>query len=509
MTSSKNNLIAKNTMMLYFRLSIIMVVYLYTSRIILRALGIEDYGIYNVVAGVVALFSFFNTALSSATSRFITYELGRENFIELKKNFRTAFTIHLILAAIIFVLAETIGLWFVNSKLVIPVDRQVAANIIYQFSVLCCVVTIIQVPLNAEIIAHEKMEIYAYMGILDAVSKLLIAFIINKSIYDKLVVYGFLLFVITVFLFLVYHIYCKKKFKEYTPIPFYDKTTFRSMLSYSGWSLWGSMAYVLKDQGVNMALNIFFGPVVNAARGITYQVNAALNSFTQNFTIAMNPQIVKSYACNDYSRMILLLFSGAKFSYFLLLLFSIPIVLEVKYILNMWLGEVPIYTVLFIRLIIINSLIESFTYVIGATVQATGNIKWYQIIVGGLLLLNLPVSYIFLKLGYPPYVTFLVAIILSAISIVVRVVILNCLIELSIKQFSIKVLGVSIIVTLLSYLLPYWIHNIMNEGLLRLICVIICSTFSMFIFGWFIGLSRSEKLFLSSIVMKRLKKYEK
>ena len=504
MSSSKNNLIAKNTMMLYIRLSIIMIVYLYTSRIVLKALGIEDYGIYNVVAGVVTLFSFFNAALSSATSRFITYELGRENVIELKKNFRTAFTIHLILAVIILVLAETIGLWFVNNKLIIPVERLFAANMIFQFSILSCVVTIMQVPLNAEIIAHEKMGIYAYMGILDAACKLLIAFIISTCSYDKLVVYGFLLFLMTGFLFLVYHIYCKKKFNEYNPKPFYDKDTFRNMLSYSCWSLWGSMAYVLKDQGVNMVLNIFFGPIVNAARGITNQVNTALNGFTQNFTMAMNPQIVKSYACEDFNRMFLLLFSGAKFSYFLLLLFSIPIVLETEYILAIWLGQVPEYTVLFIRLIIINSLIESFTYVIGATVQATGNIRLYQIMVGGLLLLNLPISYVFLKLGYPPYVTFLIAILLSTISIVIRVIILNSLIKISIKQFTVNVLGVSVIVSLLSFILPYWIHCSMNEGFVRLICVAVGSIFCIFINAWFIGLNQKEKIFVKSSIIKKI-----
>lgn len=505
MTDSNNKLIAKNTMMLYFRLSVIMIVYLYTSRIVLKALGIEDYGIFNVVAGVVTLFSFFNGALSSATSRYITYELGRKNIIALKKNFRTAFTIHLLLAILVLLLAETIGLWFVNYKLVIPVERQFAANIIYQFSIFSCFITIMQVPLNAEIIAHEKMGIYAYMGILDAASKLLIAFIIDTYSYDKLIIYGFLLFVITVLLFLVYHIYCKRSFEEYNPVPLYDKATFRNMLSYSGWSMWGSIAYMLKDQGVNMTLNIFFGPVVNAARGITYQVNSALNSFTQNFTVAMNPQIVKSYACNDYKRMFLLLFSGAKFSYFLLLLFSIPIVLETEYILTSWLGRIPEFTVLFIRLIIINSLIESFTYVMGTTVQATGNIKLYQIMVGGLLLLNLPVSYLFLKLGYPPYITFLVAILLSLLSIVIRIIILNSLIKISIKGFILDVIGVSVVVTLLSYILPCWIHNIMDEGLIRLICVVICSTFSMIVCCWFIGLNRDEKLFIKSNVVAKLK----
>lgn len=503
MTNSNNKLIAKNTMMLYFRLSIIMVVYLYTSRVVLKALGIEDYGIYNVVAGVITLFSFFNSALSSATSRFITYELGRENTAELKKNFRTAFTIHLILSVVVLILAETVGLWFVNYKLLIPVERLFAANVIYQFSILSCAVTIMQVPLNAEIIAHEKMGIYAYIGIFDAISKLVIAFVISSCGSDRLIIYGLLLFTVTVILFIVYHIYCKSNFEEYNLAVLYDKDLFRNMLSYSGWSLWGSMAYMLKDQGVNMTLNIFFGPVVNAARGIAYQVNTALNSFTQNFTMAMNPQIVKSYACENHERVFLLLYSGAKFSYFLLLFLSLPIILETKYILDLWLGQIPEYTILFTRLVIINSLIESFTYVIGATVQATGRIKIYQIIVGGLLLLNLPVSYLFLKLGYLPYVVFFIAILLSTISILIRIVILGSLIRMSIKIFLVHVLGVSILVSLLSIILPGWIYHVMNEGFVRVLCVIVSSICSTLLCIWFIGLNRNEKVFIKSNVIKK------
>ncbi len=224
-----------------------MVVYLYTSRVVLKALGIEDYGIYNVVAGVITLFSFFNSALSSATSRFITYELGRENTVELKKNFRTAFTIHLILSVFVLILAETVGLWFVNYKLLIPVERLFAANVIYQFSILSCAVTIMQVPLNAEIIAHEKMGIYAYIGIFDAISKLVIAFVISSCGSDRLIIYGSLLFAVTIILFIVYHIYCKSNFDEYNLAVLYDKNIFRNMLSYSGWSLWGSMTNVQEE----------------------------------------------------------------------------------------------------------------------------------------------------------------------------------------------------------------------------------------------------------------------
>lgn len=502
MIDSNNKLIAKNTMMLYFRLSIIMVVYLYTSRVVLKALGIEDYGIYNVVAGVVTLFSFFNNALSSATSRFITYELGKEDMIELKKNFRTAFTIHLILSVVILILAETIGLWFVNYKLLIPDERLFAANVIYQFSILSCAVTIMQVPLNAEIIAHEKMGIYAYIGIFDAVSKLVIAFVICSSENDRLIIYGSLLFFVTVLLFVIYHIYCNINFEEYNLTVLYDKNVFKNMLSYSGWSLWGSMAYMLKDQGVNMTLNIFFGPLVNAARGIAFQVNTALNSFTQNFTMAMNPQIVKSYACGNYERVVLLFYSGAKFSFFLLLFLSLPILFETKYILDAWLGQMPDYTILFSRLVIINSLIESFTYVIGATVQATGRIKIYQIVIGGLLLLNLPISYLFLKLGYLPYIVFFIAILLSIISIIVRIVILSSLIKISIKKFLIDVLGISLLVSVFSIILPGWIYCAMNAGVVRVLCVIGSSLLSTILCIWIIGLNRKEKLFIRSNVLK-------
>lgn len=504
--SGDNRRIAKNTIMLYFRLGIIMLVYLYTSRIVLKALGIEDYGIYNVVAGVVTLFSFFNGALSAASSRFITFELGLNNLIGLKKTFRTAFTIHLMLAGIIFIFAETVGLWFINHELVIPANRLFAANIIFQFSIFSCVVAIMQIPLNAEIIAHEKMGIYAYMGILDAIGKLAIAFIVDSCSNDRLIIYGVLLFIMTMILFSVYHIYCKRKFKEYSTHILFHKETFKKMLGYSGWSLWGSVAYMLKDQGVNMVLNIFFGPIVNAARGIAYQVNTAINSFTQNFTVALNPQIIKSYACNDYDRMFFLLFRGTKFSYFLLLLFSLPILLETRYILHIWLGNVPEYTIIFTRLVIINSLIDSFTYVIGATVQAIGRIKWYQIIIGGLLLLNLPVSYWLLKLGYPSYITFLVAIILSIISVFIRIVILNSLIRISIRKFLANVFIVSMIVTLLAYVLPYLVYYYMDEGFVRLLWVGILSLLSTFISVWFVGMNRVERSFIQSNIIQRLKK---
>lgn len=502
MSDLKNELIAKNTMMLYFRVSIIMIVYLYTSRVVLSALGVEDYGIYNVVAGVITLFSFLNGALSSATSRFITYELGTGNIIQLKKNFCTAFTIHLILAGIVFVLGETIGLWFVNYKLVIPEERLLAANIIYQFSILSCAVTIMQVPLNAEIIAHERMNIYAYIGIVDVIGKLGIAFIVSSCNSDRLIIYGFLLFVVTLILFFIYHLYCRKKFNEYALSFFYEKSIFSNMISYSGWSLWGSMAYMLKDQGINMVLNIFFGPIVNAARGVAFQVNAALNSFTQNFTVAMNPQIVKSFACDEKNRMFSLLFSGAKFSYFLLLILSIPIILETKYILVLWLEQVPEYTVLFTQLVIINSLIESFTYVIGATVQAIGNIKLYQIVVGGILLLNLPLSYLLLKLNYPPYVVFYVAIFISIISVFLRIGVLRFLIQFSIKDFIINVLGISLIVTLCSYILPSLFHYYMNESFVRLLIVTICSFITTLICIWTIGLNDNEKSFVKSKIAK-------
>lgn len=506
MSNINDKRIAKNTMILYFRLGITMLVALYTSRIVLSALGIEDYGIYNVVGGVIALFSFLNGALGAATSRFITFELGQNNLSRLVDIFRSSYTVHLLLAVIVVILAETLGLWFVNYKLVIPESRIFAANVIYQFTVLSCAITIIQVPLNAEIIAHEKMEFYAYIGLVDVFLRLLIAFILCQFVGNKLILYGTLLLGVTIILFICYYIYCKKKFVECKMSILLHKNILLGMLSYSGWSLLGSAAYVLKDQGVNMLLNIFFGPVINAARGIAYQVNTAISSFAQNFTLALNPQIIKSYATDDLERTKSLLFRGSKFSCYLMLFFSIPIFVETQYVLTVWLTTVPEYTVIFTRLVIINSILESFTYTIGTTVQATGRIKYYQILVGGILLLNLPVSYLLLNIGYPPYITLIVSIVFTLLSLLIRALVLNTLIHISVFVYLFKVVLMTLTIGSIGMLPSLVITLLMDEGFLRLLVVVSMSFLCIGISIWFLGLDLEEKKLIKPFVVKQVRR---
>lgn len=504
MSSDNNKRIAKNTAMLYFRMLLTMIVSLYTSRVVLKALGVTDFGIYNVVGGVVSMFVFLNGALGTATSRFITYELGRKDTNKLIRIFRSAFTIHLLLAVVILIFAETLGLWLLNYKLVIPVNRIFAANIVYQISLISCCLTITQVPLNAAIIAHERMNIYAYLGISDAILKLIVALILSQNSSDKLITYAVLSSMITIGMYCFYHLYCRKHFQEYNCRTIYDKDIFKEMLGFSSWSLFGSLAYMLKDQGVNLALNVFFGPAVNAARGVAYQVNNAVNSFSQNFTVALNPQIFKSHASKEYNRMISLLFKGAKFSFFLLLFFAIPIILEADYLLELWLGKVPDYAVIFTRLVIVNSLFETYTYTIGASVQATGNIKKYQAFVGFSLLLNLPVSYLLFKLGFEPQSAFIVAIGFTLISLIIRVLILSKLIYISVRLFLLNVFGVTIVVALIAAILPSLIVLKMHPGIVRLISVCMVSCLSTLSVIWIVGLSKAEKTFFTTSIKDKI-----
>jgi len=498
-----NKRIAKNTLMLYIRMMLVMLISLYTSRIVLEILGVDDYGIYNVVGGVVSMFVFLNSALGSTTSRFMAFSLGKENIVQLKKNFRSAFTIHIFFSFVILILLETIGVWFLNFKLVIPAERLYAANWVLQFSIFSSVISIIQVPLTASIIAHERMTIYAYIGIFDVTMKLLVVFLLTNSEFDKLITYGFLLATISLFLFIIYNIYCKIKFFEYDPRFFFEKTLFKEMLSFSGWSFIGSFSSIMKFQGINIMLNVFYGPAVNAARGIAYQVGFAVGSLTQNFTIAINPQIIKSYANGEISTMISLLIRGAKFSYFLLLLIGLPLILETEFILDLWLVDVPNYAVIFTRLVVINSLIESFMFVMGASIQATGKIRWYQIVVGGFLLLNLPVSYFFLKMGYPPQTTLVISIILAFIALMLRVVFIKRQIpELQVNQFVNKVFVVAVLVTLVSISVPYFIGSNMEPGLNKFLIVTISGFITTLFAIWILGLTKNERSFFINFIRK-------
>ena len=473
-----------------------MAVSLYTSRIILNTIGIEDFGIYNVVGGFVAAFAFLNGAMASATQRFLTFEIGRKDKIQLQRVFSMSVSIHFLIALIIFILAETVGLWFLNTQLTIPKERMSASHWVYHFSILTLMVNMVSVPYNAMIIAHERMNVFAWVSIVEVTLKLIIVFILQWFGFDKLKFYAVLIFSIALLIRFIYGFYCNRQFKESKFRYYWNKSLFKTLVSYAGWNLWGDAASVIMGHGVNILLNIFFGPVVNAARGIAFQVRGALYHFVSNFQMAMNPQIIKSYAANDLKYMHQLVFQGAKYSFFLLLALSLPILLETEIILKIWLKTVPEYTVIFTRLVLINVLVDSISGTLRTAAQATGKIKLYQSMVGGLLIFNLPVSYLFLKFGYSPEITLYVSISISIIAMFARLKIISPLVGLYISDYIKEVILLILPVSLAALIIPYFLRINLQEGYIRLIVIGISSIFFVGLSIYFVGLKKTEQQFL-------------
>ncbi|MBE9467744.1 MAG: oligosaccharide flippase family protein [Bacteroidetes bacterium] len=493
---SNNKRIAKNTLMLYFRMFITMVVSLYTSRIVLNTLGIEDFGIYNIVGSVVVLFSFLNSAMSGATQRFLNFELGKKDFNQLSKVFSASLSVHILIALIILLLSETIGLWFMNTQLNLPQERMYAAKWVYQFTIITFIIGVIKVPYNASIIAHERMSFYAYISIIEVFLKLVIVFILQLYGEDKLIFYALLISVVTLVIFVVFIIYCHQKFDSTHYHFFIDKNLYKQLLSFSGWSLFGSVANVGKIQIINIFLNIFCGVTVNAARGIANQVSNALNNFVSNFQIAFNPQIVKSYAANEKTNFLKLIFQTSKFSCFLLFFLSLPVLINTEYILKLWLKIVPEYTAEFCQLTIIYLLIESISGPLWMSVQATGKIKNYQIVISSVLLLNIPISYILLKYNFAPYSVMWGNIGISIIALIIRIIFLKKLVKFPTINFINDVLFRIIIVTIFSIPLPLIINHFLNSDLLSLIITTIVAFISVSVTIYYIGLKKEERLFV-------------
>jgi O-antigen/teichoic acid export membrane protein len=490
--------IAINTVLLYFRMFISMGVALYTSRIVLNTLGVEDFGIFNVVGGIVMMFSFLNASMSTATQRFLSFEIGKKNLIQLKKTFSMSINIHIIIAIVIFIFAETVGLWFLNNKLVIPIYRLEAANWVYQFSILSLIVNVIRVPFNSLIIAHERMKMFAYVCIFEAILKLIIVLLLIRLEFDKLKLYSILIFIVTLIICFTYWLYCHNNFKKTKYIFYWKNKLFKTLISYGGWNLFGGISGVAMQNGLNILLNLFFGPIVNAARGISFQVNAAVNGFVSNFQIAMYPQIVKSYAKDDIKYMHKIIFQGSKYSFYLLLFITLPILIETESVLTYWLGMVPKYTVLFCRLVLINSLIDCISGPLMTATQATGKIKVYQAIVGSLLLINLPISYLILQNGFPPETVLFVSIIISIIALFVRLYLVMRLIDLSFKGFVINVLLRILVVSSTSIIVPVIFKYIMNPNLMQFFVVILASFLSVLFFIYWLGLEIKEKVFVKN-----------
>lgn len=504
---SNNNRIAKNTIYLYIRMLFNLVVSLYTSRILLNALGAEDYGINNVVGGSVTMFAFFSGTMATATQRFLSFEIGRGDKVQLRKTFAVSNTLLILLSIIVILCVETLGLWLLNNKLVIPADRMLAAHWVFQFVTLSLLLQILSVPYNAAIIAHERMSAFAYIGILEVVLKLAIAFTLNQvgPHVDKLILYAALICCVSILIRILYVSYCKRHFEECRKVRlYYDQGVGRKMWSFFGWNTIGAFAYVAKEQGVNIVINMFCGAVVNAARGINGQVTGAIYGFISNFQVAFNPQITKLYASGDKEGLYKLIFRGAKFSYFLFFFLALPIFIDIDYILKLWLVDVPGHSGNFIRLTIILMSIETISYPIITALLAVGRVKVYQIIVGSLLLLNLPFSYIALKLGFSPESTMVVAIVLSFISLVIRLVLINKYISFPLKGFSIYVLLRCLLVSILAASVPFLLFKVLSiPDLAKLFVICVFSWGISALCIYYLGINKSER----EILMNTAKKY--
>lgn len=477
---------------------------LYTSRVVLSELGISDFGVYNVVGGVVMLFSSLNTTMATAVQRFMNFEMGKNNFNRLHDVFNTSVIIHFFIAGIVFLLLESVGVWFLNTQMNINPEKLEAANWVLQFSIFTFMVTIVSVPYNAAIIANEKMQAFAMISIIDVLLKLLIAFSLAWISFDKLKVYAVLMFLVAVLLRLIYGIYARRNFNECRFIWKWDRGLFRQMMSFAGWNLIGVSSTMIRTQGTNIVLNLFFSTVVNAAMGIANQVKQTVDNFTNNFLTAIAPQITKSYAAKDYDYLMKLIFRGSKYSFYLLLLITLPILVETEFLMGIWLKEVPEYTVIFVRLVLIISIIESLSKTLIQTMFATGDIKRYQIIVGSVTLLNLPLSILFLYLGFSPEITLTIGIAIALFALFVRLKMLKTMIKLNMRKYLMKVVLVVLLVSILSVTIPVLISFMMNQGIVRFLITGFSSIFFVAVTVFLIGLSAGEKEFVS-IKIKELK----
>lgn len=502
--SKDNKRLAKNTLFLYFRMFITLVVGLYTSRVVLNVLGVTDYGIYNVLGGIVAIFATLNSAMASTSSRYITYYLGCGDDKRLKQIFSTVSFVHLAIAVIVIFACETVGLWFFYNHMSIPAERMDVAFWLLQFSFAASFLSMINIPYTSLIIARENMSIYAYISIFDVTMKLLIVFLIRISPVDKLLSYGFLILLVHIADFLLYRCYCIRKYTESHLMLFFDKPLFKELSSYFGWSIFGNLAGAFNTQGVNLLLNVFFGPAVNAARGIAVQVQNIINQFVGNFQIALNPQIIKTYANNDLQRMHKLMFASAKYGFLLLFLLSLPVMIEARYILELWLGIVPEHTVNFIRIILISCMINALANSLTVAAGATGKIRAYSMVVGGFVLLPLPFAYFLLKIVAHPELVFLVVLLFEIVALFLRLQFMRKMVFMSIKEYAVQVIVPSISVVVCSLCIPVALYALLPQTFFNVLIVIASCLMATLLFVYAIGLKHNERVFVLNLIKNKI-----
>jgi O-antigen/teichoic acid export membrane protein len=495
--------IAKNTLMLYFRQILIMLASLYTVRVVLETLGVEDYGIYNVVGGVVAMFGFLSNSMAAASQRYFAFEIGRGDFEQLRKVFSLSLTIYIMIAALILVLAETAGLWFVCNKLVIPAERKNATIWVYQFAIISFLFTMVTTPYMGSVIAHENMSIYAYVSIVEVLLRLFVVYIIQVIAVDKLKLYGFLMLAVTFINTGIYRLICTKKYKECKFRLYWDYGLFKELTSYVGWNFFGSISGIVKNQGINILLNIYFGPIVNAARAIAMQVDSAVLNFATNFTTAVRPQIVKSYASGNQSQMLSLVFYSTKATSFLLLFFILPLQLELSFVLNVWLKQIPEYVLAFTRIMLVNAVIDSISYPLMGASQATGKIAVYQTVVGGISILNLPIALIVLTIGFSAISVQIVGVGLSVSAFFARIIIVSRQLQFSICQYIKNTMTPIILTFIAGSIIPVIFVSLYPMGTKRFFITLFISIISLGLSVIFIGFSKHER----SILIGGIRKY--
>lgn len=483
-----------------------MLISLYTVRAVLKTLGAADYGIYNVVSGIVSMFAFLSGSLAYATQRFLSIELGRGDFYRLRLIFSASIFIYLIIALIVVILSETIGLWFINSRLTVQPDRTGAARLIYQTSIIAFVFTLLTTPCTALVLAHEDMGVYALLSIIKTTVELAAVIALPYSSADKLKLYGIFVCAAVCLYFLIYAVICKIKYPQCAPVFKIDRGLFKEMAVYNGWMLFASFAGIFKNQIINVLINQYFSPAAAASRALSMQVNTAVSGFFSNFNMSLRPPIVKSYAARETGRMIFLVFTGTKASFFLMYIFTLPLLLEAPFVFSLWLEEVPEHAVLFTRLALIEALVASISYPVDTAALAAKKVGLFEAVLGGLLLLNLPASWIVFTLGFPAYSCLVIAVIIVCLMFFIRLVIIPKMIDFPVVSFIRKVLLPLFVFTILSALPPVLIFRGVNEGWRSFLLVTGASVISVCASMYCIGLNNAERGVLRNIIMKKMQK---
>lgn len=481
---------------------VVLLVSLYTTRVVLNELGVEDYGIYNVVAGFVSMFTFLNSSMTNTIQRYFNFERSKCSLDSQIKVYNTSLQIQLIFAIITLALLEIIGVWYIHNKLIVPESRIYSAMFVFQFAVVSLIILILQIPYNAAVIAHEKMDYYALVSIIDVFLKLLIVILLPLIPFDKLIFYGILTMVVSLSNFVMYYVYSHKNFPEIRINKLFDAALFKKMLSFSGWNVLSSIAYTIQGQGLNVLMNAFFGPIVNAARGVAYQVQAAINSFSENIVTAFKPQLVESYASNDYNRTIKMMFTMSKLCYLMLFVLSLPIVIEINYILSLWLGSnVPEHTQMFTTLVLINMLLGSLNVPVSQTVQAVGRIRNYQVAKVVIVTSVLPIAWFSLRMDGSAESVFYAMIFTSIIVQPISLILLRKVFEYSYTAYMRKVIFPCLIISVLSPILPFLISHIMPSSMLRLFLVVCSSVICCSLLVYLFALDKYEKEFINALLL--------